>query len=253
MKQILFLFLSLLLFSCTQEIKDNPSDVDKGVIIETIEQKIVHHIEANLQIPATEEYTYETYESHLDNDDSIDMVITVNLLDRAMKKAIAGNRLAKRAETGFSGRYNYFFIMDGASKEISVANPVSSSAKAKLTISFENIRTEAYKDIIIDYKLDNASFRRYLTIYDGILTETFEIMMYDGLGDMENHSIVTEYDQGSYSLAKDILIYSGELEKVKFDDPSKVYDFDPEIKKTDILERRWFYNDKQRKYFTKKD
>jgi len=252
MKHLSILFLSLLLFSCTEEIEDPITDSDKEVFVETTEQKITHHIEATLQIPATEKYTYETFASHVNGDDSLDVVIAVNLLDRAMNKAIASDNLAKRAETGFSGRYNYFFVMDGASKEITPAIPVPSSAKGKLKVSFENIRTEAYKDILIDYKVDNASFRRYFTMYNSIPKEIFEIMLYDGLGDMENHAIVTEYEQGSYSLSKDILIYSGELEQVKFDDPSKVYEYDPKIKKTELLERRWFYNDNQRKYFTRK-
>ncbi|MBL1280200.1 MAG: hypothetical protein COA33_008015 [Fluviicola sp.] len=252
MKYFQFLVLSILLFSCGEEIVDNVVPDDKEDVVETLEQKITHHIEATLQIPATEKYTYETFSEHINGDDSLDLVITVNLLERAVNKAIAGDRLAKRAETGFSGRYNYFFIMDGASKEITEAFPVPSSAKAKIKVQFENIRTEAYKDILLDYRVDNACFRRYFTMYNSIPKETFEIMLFDGLGDIENHAIVTEYVQGSYSLAKDILIYSGELEKVKFDDPSKVYDYEPEIKKTNILERRWFYNDNQRKYFTKK-
>lgn len=241
------------LYSCTQS-KNVEKNIDTPeVIIETLDQKIQRHIEASLNIPATEKYTYETYSGKLDVDDSMDLVITVNQFDKAMNKAIEGGKLAKMAEMGFMGRYNHFFVMDGLTKEIGPAIPVPSSSKAKLVVNFENIRTEAYKDFTVDYKLSNSSFRRFFTVYNKLPKETFEIMIYDGLGDLENHAVSVEYAEGSYSLAKDILIYSGELEQVKFDDPSAIYDYQPEIKKTNLLERRWFYNDNQRKYFTKKD
>lgn len=253
MKYIYYSILFLLVSSCedsTNVIDTNKPDVQ---IIETLEEKIKHHVEATLQIPATEKYTLEMYSEHLNSDDSTDMIITVNRVEYAIDKALQHDKLAKKAEMGFMGTYNYFFFMDGATKDISVQIPVPSSAKGKLKVSFENIRTEAYKDIMVDFKLTNGSFRRFFTMYNKLPRQTFEIMLYDGLGDIENKAIVIKYDQGSYSLAKDILIYTGELEKVKFDDPSKVYDYNPTIEETGVLERRWFYNDNQRKYFTRKD
>ncbi|HIP31244.1 MAG TPA: hypothetical protein EYG86_00635 [Crocinitomicaceae bacterium] len=253
MKNSIALILSILLFACTSEPTQLTDEPNKNPIVETLEQKIKHHIEASLQIPATEKYEYEKYEAHVNGDDSLDIIITVNRLGHALERAINSDRLAKRAETGFMGNYNFFFVMDGKTKEISPPILVPSSAKAKLQVRFENIRTEAYKDILIDFKLEHGAFRRFFTMYNGLPKEVFQIMLYDGLGDLENKAISIEYDQGSYSLAKDILIYVGKLEKVDFKDPSEVYSYDPKIENTKVLERRWFFNDNQRKYFTMKD
>lgn len=254
MKYLYYSIILLIAFSCNS---DNPSDTknknDVSVAIETTEQRITRHIEANLKIPATEKYSYEIFKGEINGDDSIDYIIAVNRLDYAINEAIDRGRMAKSASSGFMGSFNFIFYMNGDTKNISNAITVPSSAKGKLKVSFENIRSEAYKDIMVDFKLDNASFRRFFALYDERIREIFDIMVYDGLGDIENHAISIEFSQGSYSLVKDILIYTGELEKVKFDDPEKVYSYYPEIKKTDLLERRWFFNPKQRKYYTKKD
>ncbi len=253
MKNSIVLLSCLLLFACSEKVGNKNKEKPKDVIVETLDQKIKHHIEASLQIPATEKYVFEKYEAHVNGDDSLDIVITVNRLDHALERAINSDRLAKRAETGFMGNYNFFFVLDGKTKEITPPILVPSSAKAKLQVKFENIRTEAYKDILIDFKLEHGAFRRFFTMYNGLPKEVFQIMLYDGLGDMENQAISIEYDQGSYSLAKDILIYVGKLEEVEFNDPSEVYNYNPKIENTKILERRWFFNDNQRKYFTMKD
>tara|TARA_B110000305_G_scaffold82591_1_gene92909 strand:- start:2308 stop:3039 length:732 start_codon:yes stop_codon:yes gene_type:complete len=242
------------MFSCDS---DKSSETAKknidAVVFETIEQRITRHIEANLKIPATEKYTYQIFKGEINGDDSLDFIITVNRLDFAINEAIERKRMAKSASSGFMGTFNFIFYMNGDTKNISTAIPIPSSAKGKLKVSFEHLRSDSFNDFMVDFKLDNASFRRFFTLYDEQPREIFEIMLYDGLGDIENHAISIEYSQGSYSLVKDILIFTGELEKVKFDDPEKVYSYNPEIKKTDLLERRWFFNSNQRKYYTKKD
>ncbi len=251
MKIIILFVILLFLFACGEDITRNVK-TEKTKVIESLEQKIARHVEAALEIPATEKYTIETFAAQLNADDSLDMVITVNLLDRAMKKALNSKNLASRVETGYMGRYNFLFFLDGATKKISVEIPVPSSAMSKLNVKFEHIRSEAYYDILVSYKLENASFTRFFTIINQLPKEIFEMMNYKGLGDKENSAYYVKYDDGSYSLAKDILIYKGILEQVKFDDPKKVFEYEPKIKETKILDRRWFFNDNDLKYYTKK-
>lgn len=251
MKIILSLFVFFSFLACGDEIVEN-TKAEKPEVIETLDQKIAHHIEAVLRIPATEKYTVETFSAQMNTDDSLDMIITVNLLDRAMEKAVNSTNLATRVESGYMGRYNFIFFYDGASKKISREIPVPSSALANLTVKFEHIRSEAYFDVLVEYKLENASFTRFFTVINRLPKEIFEMMNYDGLGDIENKAYYVEYDDGSYSLAKDILIYKGRLEQIKFNDPKKVFNYSPKIEKTNELDRRWFFNDNDLKYYAKK-
>ena len=251
MKLIYILFIIPFLFSCTEEVVQKDTK-EKPVIIESVDQKITRHIEAALDIPATEKYTVEKFSAQLNTDDSLDMIITVNLLDRAMEKALKATNIATRVESSFMGRYNFLFFYDGATQKMSVEIPVPSSAMAKLNVQFEHIRSEAYYDALVEYKLENASFTRFFTIINRLPKEIFEMMNYQGLGDRNSEAFYVKYGDGSYSLAKDIFIYKGELEKVNFDKPKKIYDYKPTIKETDILERQWFFNDNDFKYYTNK-
>ncbi len=251
LKVIVVFILSIIISSCqTEEIKE-PKKVEQKK--ESLETKIKHHVETMLSIPATENYRLQIYTEHLNADDSLDRIITVNRLELAKNEAIKKERLAKSAATGFPGRYNFFFFLDGKTGEFSPAIPVPSSAMAELDVSFENIITNSYKDILVDFRLDNACFRRFFTFLKGVPKEMFETMIFDGLGEKENEAYVIRYDEGSYSLAKDILIYKGKLEQTEFENPMDVFTYKPKIDSTDQLLRRWFFNVSDYKYYTKKD
>lgn len=100
-----------MVFSCSEGNSDSTINGDETVEIndvqETLEQKIVRHIEGNLSILGTEKYSYKIFSEHLNGDDSIDYVITVNMLERALEKAIESGKVAQRAEVGYMGKYNY--------------------------------------------------------------------------------------------------------------------------------------------------
>lgn len=252
MKYLAILLLGLSFLSCEEKKTPFSPEVKVPVETESLERKIERHIEASLDIPSTEKYSYKIYKEHLNLDDSIDYIVTVNRLEFAKQRAIEGEKLAKRAEIGFVGRYNSFLYIDGATKKFSSFVPVGSTPLSELEVHFENVRSEAFKDFQIDFKITSGGFRRFFTIYNKKPRQTFEIMLYDGFGDIENTSIIVKYDVGSYSLAKDILIYSGKMKQESFNDPEEVYRKKPKIETTSILERRWFYNENERKYFTRK-
>ena len=253
MKYLYILFVITCFFSCkdTTDTKITDDDLPKEVL--TLKQRIINKIESSLEITSEENYSYRIYKEHLDNDDSLDYIITINRLELAKQKAIEGGKLAKRAESGFTGRYNSYIYMDGATKEFSSVIPVGSSPLSELEIHFENVRSESFKDFQVDFKISTGGFRRFFTIYNKKPRETFEIMLYDGFGNNENTAITVQYATGSYSLAKDILIYSARMKNQSFDDPEAIYLNTPVLDTSDVLERRWFYNEKQRKYFTRKD
>ncbi len=253
MKISIVLFILFSFFACQDDTQVKSQKNIQPEVEETIEEKIAHHVEAHLEIPATEKYSLETFSAQMNTDDSVDMIITVNLLDRAMEKAMNSTNLATRAESGYMGRYNFIFFFDGATKKISKEIPVPSSAMAKLKVDFEHIRSEAYFDVLVSYKLEDASFTRFFTIINRLPKETFEMMNYDGLGSKENKAYYVKYDDGSHSLAKDILVYKGKLEQIEFKDPKEVYSYYPKIEETGELDRKWFFNDNDLKYYTMKN
>lgn len=250
------LLFGLLLFtvSCTEPVKKESDFFDnienKEPDYNSIEEKITRHIESDLRIPATEKYSYAIYKSNLNGDDSLDYVITVNRLEFALQEAIESGKVANLAEMGYMGNYNYYFYMDGLSKEISASIPVPSSPYAELEVEFHSIKTEAYKDFTIDFRIINSKFRRFYTVINSIPRQTFEAKIFDGLGDSNPEAYVVEYAPGSFTLAKDILVYNGTLEKVTVNSVNDVYSIHPKITSTGKLDRKWYFSEAKNKYFT---
>lgn len=253
MKHVIFLACLIALFSCKEQSTETDNDLVKveDVVLSDAEL-IKRHIESRLSIAGNEDYSISEFEEKINGDDIADKVITVNLLDRALKEAIESGNVVKRAELGYMGNFNYVFFMDGQSKEITEPIAVPSSPHAKLKVEFAHIRSEAYKDIMVDFRIRNSCFRRFYTIINDQPRQTFEMKLFDGLGTPNTEAYFVEFEPGSYSLAKDILVYNGILENMTFEDPMAVYKADPKIEETKVLDRRWFFNDHERKYFTEK-
>jgi len=255
MKYVSFILAALLIVSCDESPEETDPDKTNGedsVAEMTTDELIVRQIESALSIPVTEEYTYKVYKEHLNGDDSLDYIISVNRLEKALNEAIESGQVAKRAEIGYMGNFNYIFYMDGSSKSMTTPIAVPSSPHAKLRVTFDNIVSEGYKDVMVDFRIRNSCFRRFYTIVGETPRQDFEMKIFDGLGTDDTEAYVMEYEPGTYSLAKDILIYKAELEAVEITDPMEIYSLDPEITKTDVLDRRWFFNGHELKYFTEK-
>ena len=253
------LVIGILLFcvSCKEEQKKESEFFENIKTIEevyqSIDDKITRHIEGNLSIPGTEKYTYKVYRQNLNGDDSLDYIITVNRLQKALDEAIQSDNVAKRAEMGYMGSFNFYFYMDGLTKEISTSIAVPSSPYAELEVSFEHIKTEAYYDFIVDFRIRNSKFRRFYTIINEIPRQTFEAKIFDNLGDSNPESFVVKFAPGSYSLTKDILIYKGKMDPITIESVNDVYSIQPNISATKELERKWFFSDNQNKYFIEKE
>lgn len=208
------------------------------------------HTESVLRILGNEKYEYAFYEAECTGDDSVDIILTVNLLDRALNEAIASNNVAKRAEMGYIGRFNYIAFMDGATQEISDPIVIPSSPHAQLSVSFEPIVAAHKNDILVDYRIRNSGFREFITIYNATPKRILQLKQFDGLGDKKTEAYVFKYQPGTYSSAQDVLVYKAKLEDVTINDPLEIYSIDPVITPTNELERTWYFNRSQLKYFT---
>lgn len=250
----------ILLAGCTETEKpDLPSDFDpdsenvdpfEGLSkIEAIEL----HIRRELAISVDEPVDYQIYEDNCDGDDSLDAVIVVNLLDRAVDEAIKSGKVAKSAAVGYMGNYNFVFYRDGFSGKLSSAKAIASTPKARLKVSFENIRSEKRKDILVDHKVLNAAYRNFFTISNGNMLMINQVKLYDALGTKDAIAFAVAYEDGMISNSKDIVLYKGTFENPSFKIPDDVYKFEPEITKTNEFHERWFFNPEDFKYYLKRN
>jgi hypothetical protein len=256
-----FIFSILILCACNNSHNDknenviqkngkNFENIKNGKIDENIENRLRKEVISSLLIPVNEKFNFEIKFEHLNSDDKKDAIILVNRLNFAINEASKSNNPAKIAELGYLGAHNYFFYFDGKTKKLSIPIVIGSSAKAPLKVIFENIQSEFYKDIIIEYRIRNSAFRNYYLLKDLTLQLIFQWKLYDLLGTPNNESVFIEYKDGTLNLVKDILIYKGKIKNHKLN-IENVYTFKPEIVSTNELKYRFFFDQNQSKYFTK--
>lgn len=253
MKIVIPFFLLILLFSCKS--KTDEKDVFNNLIIEgkenmSFEERMKREIEAKLSIPVTEKYKIEIFKAHLNRDEKEDAIITVNRLNFAMDEASKEDSPAKRAELGYMGNYNHFFFYDGKLDKVSIPMTVASSAKSPLKVVFNNVQSDIYQDVSIEYRIRNSAFRNYYLIESGSLLLVFQWKLYDQVGLDNYEANFLEYQEGSISLAKDILVYKGKIKNYS-KNIGDVYKYNPEIEKNGDLLYRFFYDPKTAKYMTK--
>lgn len=256
MKFVYFLILLVFFTACTaeNEVENDPiAEIENQPKPKRTKDEILRHIESQLHILGTEKYGVQYYKAQLTDDDVEDQIITVNLLDRAKNDAIESGQVAKRASVGYMGNYNFFFFVDGATDVITSPITIPSSPMAEIEISFENITTEAKKDLQIDFKIGDSKYRAFYTIEERAPFQIGETELYQEITTDSASAYIVKFEEGTHVLAKNIVIYKGLISKVETEDPDEIYTVEPEIKATDELVRRWYYSPQHKKYYLKKD
>ena len=247
------IFLCLLFQACQENSSDDLPVVDESQLPDDkgdLETYAKRHVQAQLGIPATEKYTLNLYKENLDGDDKQDAIITVNRLNFAIEEAANSENPAKRAEIGYMGNFNFFFYYDGAKDMISPPIVIASSPLLPLKISFENISSENYKDIVIDFRIRNSSFRDFFSVINRTPRRVFEFRNFDGMGTSKSECYSFQYTTGSYSAFKDIQVFKANFGAVPAN--ADLNTFEPSINPTSELLYTFFYVPQEGKYMTKK-
>ncbi len=253
---LIFGVTALFLSSCSEQKEEEKvtdeffKKKEKEVVL-PFEQQVVCEVEGRLSIPRNEKYTYAVHKAFLNPDNEEDAIITVNRYNFALEEASRSANPAKNAEMGYIGNYNYFIYYDGKLKKFSNPIKVPSSPKAPLKVIFENIQSEVYKDISIEYRIRNSAFRNYYLIANGNIQIMFQWKLFDNVGTAYPEANFITYNKGSMSLFKDILIYTGKIKNYSPAIPD-VYTYNPEIEKAGGLVYRFFYDPRSLKYMTRK-
>jgi hypothetical protein len=251
MKKITYILPILLsLYSCKNDTSPKKEESTTTPEKKALEDIVEQHIEADLQISPSENYKFKIYKAHLDSDDKLDAIITVNRLEFAVKKASKMKNPSIQKEANYTGHYNYIFFYDGGLDKISPSVLVPSSPMAELKVEFQNVTSAVYKDILIDYYLTTTCFRDYFTIRNHSLNLVFQWERFNVLDKTKPLVHYFGHDEGSVGLAKDILIYEGEITNLS--EMKSIYTFKPNVVKNGKLLHRFFYFENEGKYFTKK-
>lgn len=250
MKKLLLLAFSILLFSCenNEKKKNIISEDELPDKPQSLTAYAKRHIESTLKISPTEKYELKIFKANLDGDDKIDAIITVNRLQFAISEAAQSEYPAKRAEVAYMGNFNYIFYFDGGLDLISPPIAIPSSPLLPLKISFENVSSSDFQDIIIDFRIRNASYRDYYFVKNHTPARVFQWKNFDGLGTAAAQSFTFSYEPGKVNSFKNIVIHRASLGAIPAD--ADLNTFTPELTKTNNLERMFFYLPSQGKYVT---
>ena len=255
MRYIIIPLLSIGIVSC---VPDNSSletvhEKDQETVpYQTPEQIAERHIKADLKIPGNEECSIKLYSDFLNEDDSVDYIITVNRYNKAMDDAVASDKLVKLAEIGYTGRHNHFYFMDGRTKKISSVNSIASSPYTELDVSFEHITSGQYKDIIIDYHIMDSYFRNFYTIVQNVPDEILRGELFIGLGTPKQKAYAMEFFPGEGE-ARDVLVYEATVGDYQIEKPEDIYSVNPERIKTDKVALHWKFNPSTNKFYIEQE
>lgn len=207
------------------------------------------YIQFGLNLDTSIAFNTQYYKEKINNDNIEDYAITLNLLKLAKKKAVKAKNPAQLAQIGFMGDYNYVLFFDGLTCKITNETVIRSTPLSPLNISFENISSIKHKDILVDFRILNASYKDFYTVKGNKMERIFQWKNFDGLGNLENEAYHFKYAEGTMSSSKDILVYKANLTnpKVEFDK----FTFDPTIIKTDKLFKRFFLHPEKGIYMTR--
>lgn len=255
MRYIIIPLLSIGIVSCDSDNSSKESVLENDqetIVYQTPEQLAERHVEADLKIPGNEEYSMKLYSDFLNEDDSVDYIITVNRYNKAMDDAVASDKLAKFAEIGYTGRHNHFYFMDGRTKKISSVNSIASSPYAALDVSFEHITSGQYKDIIVDYHMMDSYFRNFYTIVQNVPDEILRGELFIGLGTKRQKAYAMEFLPGEGE-ARDVVVYEATVGEYQIEKPEDIYTVNPERIKTDKVALHWKFNPSTYKFYIEQD
>jgi len=265
------------LFSCNEKtsIKEEKSSLNQQEIIDKplIKQKenlddILHetksinlskveikkHIEKVLNIKKNEIYNFEIKKGHLNNDQVEDAIITVNRYEFAKQEAANSKNPAKRYDIGLIGAYNFFFIYDGKSKNVSAfPTTVRSSPMVPLKVKFKEITTHDKSDILVEYRIRNSAFTNLYSVKNLTANLIFAWKKYDGFGTDKQEAFCFNYSDISEGFPLKITISKGEITN---NNSPKIKDHnieDAEIKSLNEDLHTFFFNRKMNKYAKKID
>lgn len=216
-----------------------------------IDQIINQHFKRHLNIQENEAYSLEIYQDYLNKDSIKDAIITINRLSFAKNEAQKPNNSGSSTQLGYLGPYNCFVYFDGKSNTLSTPIIVYSSAVSPLKVSFENISAMNHKDIVVDFRIRNSSFKEIYFLIQEYPNRVFQWKNFDGLGTSKTEAYCFEYFFNANAKAKNIRVSEGKIKPIS--NQADPFTVDPELINTHKQVKEFFYIASEGKYFTNKE
>ncbi len=229
----------------TEPTKPNDS---KEIESKDLKSKAINHIKAQLQLTAVDKYDTVWFSQDINGDDQTDYIITVNLMDRAINDGVESGKTEKMKEMGYMGYYNFFFVVDGNTEEISDAVVVPSSPMYELDVQFAEVLGTGQMDFYVDYRVRNMQRRKFYAILNGKTKEICQSVIFDGFGTANTEAYDVRLEPGTLNDYNDIVEYEAHLEDRIIPNIDSTYYYSPNITPTENEIRRWHYAPSQRKY-----
>ena len=267
--KIMYCFLFLwFLMACSNE--DSSGSAQESDLFESIEHQnspkktgylldssafyvdsiIQKYIRETLNTGDNENFTYNIHKAALNPDNAIDAIISVNRLAYAKQTAIESGHVVQAKKLAYMGPFNAFIFFDGRSNSFSIPVPVPSSPLLPLDISFANISSNQHKDLIVDFRIRNSSYKEVYFLFNNKPNKVFQWKNFDGLGKSNSEAYSFAYTPGNGPV-KDILVYNAQIKVPKGEiDP---FIFKPQILNSQEIRKKFFYVPAQGKYFSTKD
>ena len=208
------------------------------------------YIRETLNTVDGEKFTYTIHTESLNPDKEIDAIISVNRLAYAKQTAIESGHVAQAKKLAYMGPFNAFIFYDGRSNSFSIPVPVPSSPLLPLDISFANISSNQHKDLVVDFRIRNSSYKEVYFLFNNKPSKVFQWKNFDGLDTPNSEAYSFAFNPGNGPV-RDILVYNAKIEAPKGEiDP---FIFKPKVVNSKDLRKRFFYVPKQGKYFSAKN
>ena len=197
-----------------------------------------------------ENYTLNTYKEHLNDDEIEEIIFTINRKEFAFKQAKQNNAVAKHSSVDYFGNHNFLVIYNSKTKQFTSPIIFGSSAYKPLTLTFENIGPYKHKDMIIEYRIGDARFRKYFLFNNpnGKINYAFRWTVFEDWNKGSEEATCFSYAKGSRSDYKDIILTKAKLKPLKEGDNYNL--IDGEIECGTEVAKRFFFNPQDGKYYT---
>lgn len=255
-KWTFFVLSALLMAGCSTDSDENPIQGmdDKKFEYQdsskAFDVRLKDYLKNAIGVEEGENYSINTYKEHINNDNELDIILTVNRKEFAFKNAQRLNSVAKHSSVDYFGNYNYIVMYSSKTNQFSSPIIIASSAYKPLELYFENIGPYKHKDMIIDYTIGDAKFRKYFLFSNDNdkINYAFRWTVFEDWNKGNPDGACFEYVKGSRSEFKDILVKRAVLTPLKKDeDYNKV---DAQLNCTDSIIKRFFFNPQDGKYYT---
>ena len=208
------------------------------------------YIRETLNTVDGEKFTYTIHTEALNPDKEIDAIISVNRLAYAKQTAIESGHVAQAKKLAYMGPFNAFIFYDGRRNSFSIPVPVPSSPLLPLDISFANISSNKHKDLVVDFRIRNSSYKEVYFLFNNKPSKVFQWKNFDGFGTPNSEAYSFAFNPGNGPV-RDILVYNAKIEAPKGEIDTFI--FKPKVVNSQDLRKRFFYVPKQGKYFSAKD